>query len=417
MRIIDVLTSPWAIAPEKYEQICGIYASHLRGEKIDIKAIEANLGEPLNNVPTVAEIVGSVAVLPIEGVLANKMNLFQKISGGTSFQMLTEQFNMLMADESIDTIILDIDSPGGTVAGTQEFANLVYNARDKKRIIAFANPMAASAAYWVASAAGEVYVSSQSASVGSIGVVTTHTDVSESEKAQGIKTTVISAGKYKAIGNEHEPLSDDALEVIKSSLEESYSIFVEAVAKHRGADVAAVRLHMAEGRVFSGREAEEVGLVDGETTLQALINNYNTEGNVQMSTDNNNPDTTAISEAAANAERQRIQEIMNLPRASAYAAMVQEMAFNGASKETVMMAILKADEESNAKAAKAIQDDSASLITSVVPNALPAEPTQAAKDDWSNEDVRAEFNNDEAAYNAYMKANEAGLIKYQVRNK
>ena len=84
MRLIDVLTSPWAIVPEKLLEIQAIYRTHLRGEKIDLSAIEARLGKPLSNEPKPYEVVNGVAVIEMEGIVAKRMSMFTKISGGIS---------------------------------------------------------------------------------------------------------------------------------------------------------------------------------------------------------------------------------------------------------------------------------------------------------------------------------------------
>ena len=92
MKVIDVLDSPWAIIPEKLAEIRDIYATHLRGEKIDIAAVEAKIGKPLNNEQEGYVVQDGTAVLSIEGVISKKMNLFSRISGGTSTQLLGRDF-------------------------------------------------------------------------------------------------------------------------------------------------------------------------------------------------------------------------------------------------------------------------------------------------------------------------------------
>ena len=149
--------------------------------------------------------------------------------GGTSTERLGHQIDAAVNDDSIKTIILDIDSPGGSVAGVPEVADKIFKARDKKPVVAVANSMAASAAYWIGSAAQELVVI-PSGMVGSIGVISAHTDVSKFEENQGFKTTLITAGKFKAEGNMFEPLGTEALESIQSVVDEYYDSFVSAVA-------------------------------------------------------------------------------------------------------------------------------------------------------------------------------------------
>jgi ClpP class serine protease len=135
MRLIDVINAPWAITPDLLAEIQEIYVRHMRGEKIDIKGLEAKLGAPLNNEPKGYEVYDGVAVLPIDGVIAKRMNLFSQISGGVSSQLVMRDFHAALADPSVVAIVLAIDSGGGTVDGTQELAREIYQARGSKPIL------------------------------------------------------------------------------------------------------------------------------------------------------------------------------------------------------------------------------------------------------------------------------------------
>ena len=278
MRLLDVMNSSWAILPAQLKEIQNIYITHLRGEKIDIKGVEARIGKPLKNEVKGFEIFGNVAVLNIEGVLAQKMNLFTEISGGISTEMAAKDFQEIMGNESIKAVILNIDSPGGTSSGTPELANQIFEARKQKRVIAFTSNMMASAAYWIGAAADAVVISSDVVQVGSIGVVASHTDISKAEEMRGIKTTEIVAGKYKRIASQYAPLSQEGRETIQGHLDYVYSVFVEDIAKFRGVSVEKVLSDMADGRVFIGKQAIEAGLVDGVSTLEALIADLNAAG-------------------------------------------------------------------------------------------------------------------------------------------
>lgn len=271
MRLIDVINGPWAITVEMLTEIQRIYATHLRGEKIDIKALEAKLGQPLNNQPLGYDIINGVAVIPIDGVIAKKMNLMMQVSGGVSSELVKNDFRAALNDPSVSSIILHIDSPGGTVDGTAELADMIYQARGIKPIVAFTDGMMASAAYWIGAAADKIYISSDTSVVGSIGVVTSHVDVSKSEEMIGIKTSEISAGKFKRIASEYAPLSDAGRATIQERVDYLYSVFVNHVAQFRGVSVDQVLSNMADGRIFTGKQAIAAGLVDGVSTLAGLI--------------------------------------------------------------------------------------------------------------------------------------------------
>lgn len=271
MRLIDIVNGPWAITPDMLTEIQSIYGRHLRGEKIDLNILEASLGRPLNSEPKGYEIVDGVAVLPVDGVIGKKMNLFTRISGGVSTDLTAREFNRAMADPQVKGIVLAIDSPGGTIDGTPDLAETIFRARGKgKPITAFTDGTMASAAYWIGSAADNIYISNETNLVGSIGVVTSHTDYSKAEEKAGIKTTEIYAGRYKRIASEHEPLTKEGRDYIQAMVDSAYSVFVDAVARHRGISTEEAQA-MAEGRIFRGSQAIDVGLVDGVATLGEVI--------------------------------------------------------------------------------------------------------------------------------------------------
>lgn len=275
MKILDVLTSPWAIMPAKLQEIQNIYATHLRGEKIDIAGLEARIGQPLQNKEQGYQVMNGVAVIPIDGVIAKKMNLFTKISGGASTQLIERDLINAMSDPAVESILFHIDSPGGTVDGTAELASSIYGARGKKPIAVLADGMMASAAYWIGSAADKIYITGDTTHVGSIGVVATHTDISKAEEKAGYITTEIFAGKYKRIDSSYKPLSDEGRQYIQSHVDYLYSVFVGDVAKHRGVSVETVLQNMADGRLFTGRQAIDAGLVDGVATFSEVIADLN----------------------------------------------------------------------------------------------------------------------------------------------
>jgi len=270
MNILDVITAPWAIMPDKLFEIQEIYLKHSRGEKIDLDAIEAKLGKPLQNETTPYQIINNIAVIPIHGVIAKRANLFTRISGGVSTELAMQDIDQAQDDSDIQAIVLYIDGPGGAVDGTLELADFIFEGRDKKRIVAYSDGLMASAAYWIGAAAHEVYISSDTVQVGSIGVIAKHVDYSEAEKKAGIKTTEIYSGKYKRIASQHEPLSKEGRENIQGMTDYLYSVMVDSVAKYRGVSSEEVLQNMADGRVFIGKQGIAAGLVDEISTLDNL---------------------------------------------------------------------------------------------------------------------------------------------------
>ncbi|TAK45256.1 MAG: signal peptide peptidase SppA [Betaproteobacteria bacterium] len=271
-KLLDIVNAPWALEPAKLEQLVAIYCGHLRGEKVDLQAIEAQLGRPLANEPQTYEIVDGVAILPMEGMLAKRMNLFSKVSGGTSTELLGRELRKAQEDPRVHAMILAIDSPGGQVDGTQALADQVFGLRASgKPVVALADGAMTSGAYWIGSAAAEIYIAGDTVITGSIGVATQHVDVSRNNEKWGITVTDIYAGKYKRIASENKPLSEEGRAHIQALVDKMYGVFVDQVARHRGTEADTVLKNMAEGRLFVGREAIAAGLVDGVSTLDQLI--------------------------------------------------------------------------------------------------------------------------------------------------
>ena len=278
MKLLDILTAPWAIVPEKLIEIQNIYFTHLRGEKIDIKAIEAQIGKPLNNKKKTYQTIEGIAIISVEGVLAKRANLFMDISGGTSMQLLERDVNAAMEDPDVKSLLFYIDSPGGTVDGTQELANHIHSLRGRKPMTSYAESLMGSAAYWIGSAADEIVMSGDTTQVGSIGVVATHVDVSKAEESMGYKTTEIVAGKYKRIASSYAPLSEEGRATIQDIVDHLYSVFVHGVATNRGVSEEKVLKDMADGRIFLGQKAINAGLIDRMETLDGIIGRMSKRG-------------------------------------------------------------------------------------------------------------------------------------------
>ena len=274
MQLLDIIHGVWAIQPDKLREIQAIYASHLRGEKIDIAALEARMGRPLSNDQQEYTVEpGGVAVLHMEGVIAPKANMFMRISGGLSTQMATRQLESAVADPRVRSIVLALDSPGGSVIGTPEMATAVRALSAEKPIVTHSDGNLASAAYWIGAAANGIYISGSTVGVGSIGAVVDRTYNPGSSTQQ----ESIVAGRYKRLSKPTEPLSDEARAIVQADVDYVYALFVDDVAAYRGTTSEQVLEHMADGRVFRGQQAINAGLVDGVSTLDALVESMATD--------------------------------------------------------------------------------------------------------------------------------------------
>lgn len=262
-----VLEHPWAITRPMLQTIAGVIGRRAAGHQ----ASEQDIAAALTNRKALPQPDGgAIAIIPVYGVLVPRANMMSEMSGGTSFDRLTAQLREALGNTNVNTIVLDVDSPGGSVAGATEFAREVLRARTKKPVVAIANFTMASAAYWLASCATEV-VASPSASVGSVGVFTIHEDLSKALAMEGIKQTFISAGKYKTEGNEAEPLSPEAEAFMQKRVDEAYALFCGDISKGRGVPLDDVRTGYGQGRSVSAQEALALGMVDKIATFDATI--------------------------------------------------------------------------------------------------------------------------------------------------
>jgi len=209
---------------------------------------------------------GALFVLPVVGILAPQ-GMF---SGGTSYEAIANGVRDAAADARVDTIVLDVRSPGGTVWGCQEAADAIFQARFVKPVIAVASPYSFSAAYWLSTQASKFYVTT-SGEVGSVGVRSGHTDMSSFEAIIGVKTTLIGSHPDKIAAHPHAPLADDDRAEIQLGVDESNRRFGLAIARGRGMRLADVASVHGSGKTFSASRALDRGAIDGIDTLRDVI--------------------------------------------------------------------------------------------------------------------------------------------------
>ena len=270
MSIPDVLNQPWAITRSKFDMLCGVYDRHLAGDRLDSEGIKAAIGgNPRDTSQPSYTVQGGVAVIPVEGVLAKRMNLFTSISGGMSTQMLVDTVNEALADDMVHSLMLAVDSPGGEVDGTQQLADAVTNS--SKPTAAWVDGQACSAALWIASQCDSIYAASDTSTIGSMGVLIQHADYSKADDAKGKTVTHITTGKYKVSGNSAKPLSHDDREYLQSRVDYLYTIFLTAVASGRGMDPQKLDDTAGDAQVFFAQQAIDNGLIDGIASEAEVI--------------------------------------------------------------------------------------------------------------------------------------------------
>ncbi len=225
---------------------------------------------PIDGGGVVESSAGGIAVIDIIGPLVHRnQGILGWIKGnGASYADIEQYFSQAMADEDVSQIILNIDSPGGEVAGAFDLADLIYQARGTKPILAIANESALSAAYLIASAADKVYLT-RTASIGSVGVMALHVDQSKAEEKIGLKYTAIYAGARKIDFSPHCPLSEEAFAAATEKINATYDLFVKTVARNRGIPEDAVR--KTEAAIYTGADAVRTGLADSMSSFNYLL--------------------------------------------------------------------------------------------------------------------------------------------------
>lgn len=261
--------SLWAITPEKWAEMLPALMRHAKGEKLSAIEIQAFM-QDRESEPATASKRGSVAVIPVRGVIAHRMDALSASSGGASCESIGAMIKTVASDDSIPTIVYDFDTPGGTVTGLMELAAQMFALRGVKKQIAMLNGMACSAGYWLAAQCDEI-VCIPSGVAGSIGVFSAHQDISALLEKEGVKITLIKAGKFKTEGNPFEPLSEEAEAQLQARVDEAYAQFVKDVARGRGVTPAAVRSGYGEGRALSAKDAKAAGLIDRIATMDETL--------------------------------------------------------------------------------------------------------------------------------------------------
>lgn len=266
-----VYGQPWMIERRTFDTIDELLQFRLAGGFLSDEEIRERLisAAASNGPRSGGRRAQGVAVIPVYGVLAPHAG-DMRTSGATTVDDIRAEFRDALANEDVGAIVFDVDSPGGSVDGIEELASEIRAARGQKPVAAVANFQMDSAAYYLGSQADEV-VASPSARVGAIGVLMKHVDISKQAETRGERTTLISAGKYKAEGNQFEPLSDEALAFAQTQVDGYYEMFVDAVAKGRGVTPNAVRNGYGEGRELMATQAKAAGMVDRIDTLENTV--------------------------------------------------------------------------------------------------------------------------------------------------
>lgn len=258
----------WAIRESTLDVMVEILRMRSAGIELTQEEIQARIGAgPVRSVTTRA---GSVGVLGLYGVISPRMNMMTQISGGTSLDQWLQAFRQLRDDPDVASVVIDGDTPGGSVHGLIEAGSEIFKAREIKPIIGQVNHVVASAGLWLMSACSEI-VCSPSGEIGSLGCYMVHEDWSKANEMMGVKPRYISYGKYKTEGNFDNPLDDEAEAYLQAQVDRVGQRFEKTVSKYRDMPLAKVRSDFGQGRMLMAEDALDAGLIDRIGTLDETI--------------------------------------------------------------------------------------------------------------------------------------------------
>lgn len=292
-RVIDyILANHWALSRSVVDNGIALVTRHAKGERASAEDVaqimaardsareEAYASRPWDGVLGQAaqedrnqgySIVRDTAIVPVEGVLSRWASYINGASQprGTSSQAVVNSLKAAAADPRAKAIVMEIDSPGGTVGGTEEMADAVRAAAALKPVVAWAAYLCCSGAYWVASQANSI-VATKTALVGNIGTYQILYDTSAQAAMDGVKVLVVKRGEFKAIGVDGAPITDAQQKVVQQEIDATYAVFVkEAAAGRRMSETK--MLALADGRAHTGQDAKDLKLADAVGGLDEAI--------------------------------------------------------------------------------------------------------------------------------------------------
>ncbi len=260
MDIAGLMTKPWALKQNVLKLVSDVYECYLENGEINAGIFENDVSVEDNY-----RVSEGVAYVPIRGIITKKPSIFHHfLIPLTSIMEIKSNFKSALKNPAVKKIVLEIDSPGGSVDGVAEFSDLIFEARERKPIVAHASGLITSAAYWIGSSADKIYATNGS-EVGSIGVYTILRDFSMAEHNAGITTHFIKAGEFKAMGHPSKPLTDPERNEFQDQVNTYYGFFVDAVKRNRKMSTDRA-LQLATGKVFIGENALKMSLIDGLLT-------------------------------------------------------------------------------------------------------------------------------------------------------
>lgn len=262
LKLRQALTAPWLVHPDHFPSMLA-----------SLRQFAMEEGEPAEPEPIELDdlVVGRIAVIPLHGLLLQHPGQCGDCWGMTTYtEMWVEALEALAADPEVAGIVIDEHSPGGIIYGVPEAAARIRALRGTKPLFTVANALAASAGYWIGTAAERMYVTG-SGDVGSVGVYIMHANIAKMLEEWGVEVTLIHAGVYKVEGNMFEALSDEARAELQRSVDEGLDAFVAGLVENLGVSEKDVRENFGQGRLVGAEEAVRRGMAYGVATLAEVI--------------------------------------------------------------------------------------------------------------------------------------------------
>lgn len=434
--LVDRSARIWAMRRDE------IMAADAAQHREALRAGTALAGGPLLEGSDFARVIDGVAVVPVRGLLMRQMSFWR-----WSYEEILRDVALAQADRNVSTIVLDVDSPGGLASGCADAARAI-RASGPKPVTAFVGGMCASAAYWLASAAGRIVLGS-GVHVGSVGTVIEYVDMEPMFEKMGARIVRVVAAQSP--NKRLDPESPEGQAEMQALVDAGGAEFVAAVAEYRGVSADVVLDRFGQGLIFDGDEAIRRGMADARGTLDTIIAELAGRGAVQavpapaaeetpmewasitlaglrehradIVTEIEGAATaaaeagrqTAVTEAVA-AERARIAAIDEIA-VPGHDALVAAAKADGRSADQLARDILKAEKAAGGDILSGLRAADAAIAVPPVPAAPAAQaasgtPEEQAEAAWDKDAaLRAEFANDKAAYLAFARAAAKGLAR------
>lgn len=452
--VVSLLGKPWAIERSVLQQLHAIALRQSEGPE----AIGIKLGRPLEGTRAATERDG-VAIVPVIGPIIPRGGMIGDASGITSVARISADIASAVANPDIRAIMLEVDSPGGVVTGISDLAREIRSASEIKPVTAFVSGAAASAAYWLASAASRI-VTEDTGVLGSIGIIQTHQHQEVPDRDGNRMIDIVSSS---APGKRPDPTTDAGRAEIVAYIDKVEAIFVDAVAAYRGVTAEIVRSDFGRGGVLVGADAVAAGMADEVSTFEETLRDVaardenedpagsaarpQSEGNEDMeftalTLDQLRAERPDLIEAIASdarsagalvgrsegaeAERARLTGILGLAAAMPAEGSIVRAAIEGDDTvEQTAMKMVAASAEQKAAGLKALADGDPEVPEGCTASGLEDgddedgiedethDPVEsAAKAEWNkSKATRREFGGDFAAFFGFFRAEKSGLVR------